>query len=111
MSRLTVMYPTRQRGPDGNVFYVCRCRCGNVVSITRPNRVNSCGCLRTDSLRELGVNKGEENGQAVLTADDVKEIKLRRSQGLLHREIAAEFNVARQTVSSILQGRNWHHVV
>lgn len=46
---LTVIGPTQDRSPSGNVIWECRCDCGNIcyVQSTRlkTERVKSCGCL------------------------------------------------------------------
>lgn len=59
---------------------------------------------------EAGLNKGESNPKAVLTAEDVTEVKRLRSQGLLQREIADQYGVARTTISAVLNGYNWKHL-
>lgn len=50
---------------------------------------------------------GERNPGAKLTATDVVEIRQRRRASALHRELAADFNVHRTTISNILSGKNW----
>lgn len=58
---------------------------------------------------ELSV--GERNGRAILTEDDVREIRRLISAGKTQKEIAAHFGVKKATVSAIATGRNWKHVV
>jgi HNH endonuclease len=54
---------------------------------------------------------GEQNGQSKLSANQVREIRrMRREEGLLHREIAAKFGVTGTTVAGILSGKYWRHV-
>ena len=42
-------------------YFICQCQCGNTVSIkayslTKRNPTRSCGCLRTETARMIGVN-------------------------------------------------------
>lgn len=54
--------------------------------------------------------KGEKNGQAKLTYDKVKAIKVMLEYGTLYRDIAEEFNISLTTISGIKNGRLWTHV-
>ena len=54
--------------------------------------------------------RGSRNGVAILTEENIVKIKMLRSKGLLHREIAVMFGVCRATISMILEGKNWKHV-
>lgn len=51
--------------------------------------------------------KGEKNGRALLTANDVQEI--RSSNSSAHR-LAEKFGVGIRTIKSIVSGRSWQHV-
>lgn len=53
---------------------------------------------------------GERNGRAVLTEVQVKEIKLRLTNGEICRCIAESYNVTRSTINSIKRGRIWKQV-
>lgn len=53
---------------------------------------------------------GEKNGHARLSARDVRSIrKLWKDGGLLQREIAQMYGIARTTVNAIVNGYNWKH--
>lgn len=52
-------------------------------------------------------NRGERCPTGKLTESDVRAIREMRRGGALHREIAARFGVARNTISVILSGTNW----
>jgi len=54
--------------------------------------------------------RGERHGRAKLTRANVSEIIRLWRSGLLQREIAVRFGVARTTVSAITNGYNWRHV-
>lgn len=53
---------------------------------------------------KLPNNKGSRNGMAKLTEDDVKSI---RADNRIHRDIAADFGIARQTVGDIKKFKRW----
>jgi hypothetical protein len=52
-------------------------------------------------------NRGETNGQARLTSDDVLAIRA-MSEDFTQTVIAAKFGVSRQTISDIQRRRRWH---
>ncbi len=51
-------------------------------------------------------NRGETNGQSILTADDVRQIRALKGKAT-QSELADVFGVVRQTVSDIQRGRRW----
>ena len=55
--RLTALYPTEQRDPKGNVYWHCRCECGNFVDVKEDALVQksckSCGCLRDEYQKNI----------------------------------------------------------
>jgi hypothetical protein len=110
--RLTVLYRTRNVR-HGQYDVVCRCKCGTITTVAlnhlRLSRTVSCGCYRMEQARKASP-KGEAHGAAKLTEADIQEIFNRRTQGMLQREIAAEYGVARTTIAAILQRRNWRHL-
>ena len=59
-----------------------------------------------------GVNRqvGRRGSLKVLTAENVKNIRKRFRQGVILKEIVAEFGVSQTTVSSIKAGRSWKNV-
>lgn len=52
---------------------------------------------------------GENNGRARLSAQQVEEIRALASR-YLHREIAKQYHVARQTISDIVAYRKWNRM-
>lgn len=52
-------------------------------------------------------NFGERNGAAKLTIPDVHEIRRRWSSGETQQDIAASFDISRQTVSDIVRRKRW----
>lgn len=52
--RLTVIEPLEERGEDGSVRWICRCECGNIISISSnklmTGHTQSCGCLGKETL-------------------------------------------------------------
>lgn len=55
-------------------------------------------------------SRGENSPNTELKDADVKNMHFLRSIGLLHREIAEIYGLARTTVSGILAGNNWKHI-
>lgn len=54
--------------------------------------------------------KGEKHGRSKLTDSQVLKIKRRLSSGELHKAIARDFGVRRQTISLIAEGKTWRHI-
>ncbi len=56
--------------------------------------------------------QGENNGFSKLTEAQVREIKkLLVQSNLTQKTISSQFNVSRETISSIKNGRRWQDVV
>jgi predicted XRE-type DNA-binding protein len=59
----------------------------------------------------LGKGRGESNGESVLTAEEVKEIKYLLDEGSLYqRQIADIYGVHRSTITCINRGKNWGYL-
>jgi transposase len=54
--------------------------------------------------------RGERNGSAVLAEGQVKLIRALAAQGLSRSAIAAQFAVAKSTVTFIVNRGTWRHV-
>jgi hypothetical protein len=54
--------------------------------------------------------RGEENGSAKLTDEDVRAIRARGEAGENAYQIATDYAVSRRNVEYILAGRTWRHV-
>jgi hypothetical protein len=54
--------------------------------------------------------RGENHGNAKLTAEDVRQIRLRHQEGEQQKNLAAEFGISRSAVCSIIKGRLWKHI-
>lgn len=98
--------------PDGHVCnHIDAIKTHNVPSnlewVTRAENV-----YHAQSLGLLAGAKGEANSHAVLTADDVRDIRRRYAAGgVLQREIGAEYGVAQVTISEIVARKLWTHVL
>ncbi len=55
-------------------------------------------------------HKGENNPSSKLKEDDVREIHTLYKEGFIQQDIAEMFEVTQVCVSSILTGKNWHHI-
>ena len=53
---------------------------------------------------------GELNKSSKLQESDVVSIRSRAYRGDLHKQIAADFGVSRENVSSIVQRKTWAHI-
>lgn len=63
-----------------------------------------------DRVRDGTSNRGERNGQAVLTAAIVRECRRRYAQGETGASLARQFGVSQQTMSAAISGKYWRHV-
>lgn len=53
---------------------------------------------------------GERNGRSKLTADQVRELRLRRNDGESMRALARRFGVSKPSVQAIVRRDHWRHV-
>ena len=67
---------------------------------------------KTDEYREKQSKKsrGENNGKSILTEKDVIKIKTMLANGIRQVDIARLFNVARDRIWHIKEGRQWKHI-
>lgn len=98
---------------------LCLChRCDNPACV-RPDHM-FLGTQR-DNLRDMRAKgrernyrtdppRGELNGRARLTVDDVREIRRRAALGVSHSEIGRAFKYHRANVAHIVNRRVWKHV-
>jgi hypothetical protein len=59
--------------------------------------------------REAG-RKGNRNGRAILTAEDIAEMRVLRGLGWTWPRLGGRFGVARTTAQAALSGQNWGHL-
>lgn len=50
---------------------------------------------------------GESNGQSKLTAEDVKEIRKLRTEGMTMKQIALRYGVCNESIRKIVTGKTW----
>lgn len=55
-------------------------------------------------------NYGEECGHSKLTAEDVREIRRRVSDGEVQRRVAEDFKVGYKAINKIVKNQRWTHV-
>lgn len=53
---------------------------------------------------------GERNGSAILTENDVRQIRIQQSQGQSAKQLAAQYGVTDISVRNIVRGKTWKHV-
>ncbi len=56
-------------------------------------------------------SRGERGSLAKLKECDVRQIRLMVKKGESHQSVANRFHVSRQTVTDIVNGRTWNHLV
>ena len=67
--------------------------------------------MRAKGRAVYGGNRGEWNGHAKLTADEVRAIYARyHAGGTFQRKLATEYGVCVSQISNITRGGNWRHV-
>lgn len=60
---------------------------------------------------KIGIRRGENHWQSKLTADDVRLIReLCEIHGLKQGDVAIKFEVAKNTISDVIQRNTWAHV-
>lgn len=94
--------------------------CGEVVNHKDGNKKNNSAAnlewcsyaQNNDHARDTGLahNFGSRHYAAKLSADDVLAIRARAATGELHKDIAADFGLIRQTVQQIASGKRWRRV-
>ena len=55
-------------------------------------------------------SKGEKNGKARLTEDNVREIRRRLAAGEKNKDLSVEFGVSTPSISKIAKRKTWRHV-
>lgn len=58
----------------------------------------------------ISAKRGEDNQSAKLTIESVLEIRLLDLEGISQRKIGRKFNVAKSTVSNIVNRKTWKHI-
>jgi len=73
-------------------------------------------CNRSENMRHADrtglrvMLKGQRNHKSKLTDDQIRIIRNERN-GIYQKDIAKEFNMTQQTISKIINGKLWSHVV
>ena len=65
--KLTVIEKTDERDNQGNVFWLCKCECGNNNVKVRgfalaSGKIKSCGCMRKQRAKKMGLNNRRDFG-------------------------------------------------
>lgn len=91
--------------PEGEVV---RHRCDNPACVNPDHLLLG---TQADNVRDA-VKRGSHNsGHEILTRDDIPIIRRRLADGELHKDIAADYDVCRATISQIARGANWSGVI
>lgn len=77
----------------------------------KENHNHAVSILKTIKIeKNLGVFNGEKNGNSVLKANDVLEIKRLFISGVSQSEIAIKYGVKGPTIHKIVRGKRWKHI-
>lgn len=97
--------------PDGKPFvnHIDGNRSNNVVSNLEWVTMSE---NHRHAFRVLGRQnrKGSQSNLAKLTEDQIYDIRRQASSGVLHRLIAEQYSVCRQTIGDIANGKSWGHI-
>lgn len=103
--------------PDGMlVCHSCDNRkCVNPDHLFKGTPLDNTKDMIAKGLQKFGVSltarRGERNGNAKLTSDDIQAIRGQYATGdTTHKKIASRYGVNRQTVGRIIRGEYWAHV-
>ena len=114
--RLTVIQESG-RNKFRQVLWRCRCECGNETIVPggdlRSGHSSSCRCRLPENMKSVRDPhpKGERNGFAKLTDDDVISIRRTYASGdWTTRELAREFGLNHGHVADIIRGKRWSHL-
>ena len=55
--------------------------------------------------------RGERSGRAVLTEQDIRDIRELRDEGMTYMELSTWYSVSSGTISAIIARKTWRHVV
>lgn len=97
--------------PDG--VFVCH-HCDNPACVNPEHlflgtpKDNAQDCIQKGRCCVL---RGEEQGRAKLTEQDVRSIRKLRTNGASLKYLAEKFNVGKTTIGHLLNGDTWKHVL
>jgi hypothetical protein len=69
------------------------------------------GAQHHSYLRPEVVARGERNGAAILTENNVRNIRKMRAKGWTHQRLATKYKVAKCTIAYIATGKIWKHLL
>ena len=99
---------------DPGKLHVChRCDVMNCVRVGHHylgNQAINLADMRTKGRAGYSGHQGEKHAQARLTADIVKECRVRYAAGETATALAEEFGVRNTTMSMAVTGKTWSHI-
>ncbi len=105
--RLAFYFATSHHPGEQFVLHKCdNRRCINPSHLFLGDHNDNMADMNAKGRRALG----EDSGRALLTTNDVVQIKSQLQQGRMQKEMADIFGVSPSTVNAIAKGRNWRHV-
>jgi hypothetical protein len=101
-------------GPIAPGEFVCHnCPGGDNPSCFNPEHlyVGTAQDNNSDTVRKGRFSVGEGHYATTLSGDDVREIRRRRESGERQKDLAREYKVDPATISNIIKGVTWKHLV
>ena len=88
------------------------CHCNDVKTDNRPENLywGTPKQNTQDALRHDRMNTGEKCWQTNLTADDIREMRRLRADGMIYRDLGERFGIHLSTAAHICSGRSWGHI-
>lgn len=63
-----------------------------------------------DAAKKGRMARGEDQGSAKLTENDIREIRTKRAAGTKRRQLAKDYRVDETTIDNIVKRKSWKHV-
>lgn len=102
---------TWTHGPIPNGLFVCH-KCDNPMCVNPKHlflgtAADNYNDARRKGRARIGACKGEDHGRAVLSWEQVQEIRNAYTLGRTHKSLAIEFGVSKSQIGNVVNGTSW----